>query len=218
MAEEKKPKSEEVSVPLAVLTKMQEQMAALEITQANLEAKNAGLEAMLNDQKKADTVGGKELRMKKNFEPKFRTVGIKKFPIAGKIDDMGYIVGWTSRGAYEEVNRSGLTPEVVNFIDVVFLGRETNKEGKKQAEKIKLLDIFNQGVEVFCKIIDEKKKTVAVPTNEEIDVSVFDPAHGMVTTGEKVDGFFTYADIDYLLQIPGVKDPVWVNAQFCNAF
>lgn len=203
-----------VQVPEKTLIAMQEQMAELERKDAEKDAKMAGLEEMFA--KGASTEGEPKLREKKSFEPKFRTVRIRKYPIAGDVNNLGYVVGWTSRGAYQEVDRSGVSPQVVDYIDILFLGQERSEKGKIRAEKVKLLDLFNHGIQVHCKIIDSKVEPKKKPTGEEIDVSVFDPQHGLVATGDKIDGFVTYSDIVYTIQVPGQDKPVEIDATFVN--
>lgn len=214
MAEEDKKKGEVVEVPLKTLTDIQEKMAEMERLREEDQAKMAGLEAMLD--KGATPEGQPKLREKKNHEPKFRTVRLRKYPILGDHENLGYVVGWTSRGAYNEVDKTGLKPELVDFIDVIFLGKEKNKDGKPQAEKIKLLDLMNKGIQVHCKIIDKEVNNKDVPTGEEISVQVFDPKHGLVATGEIIDGFTSYSEIKYKIQIPGIAEPVWVDSLYCN--
>lgn len=203
-----------VQVPLKVLTEIQEKMANMELGMEEMRNKNAGLEELLA---KADTDGEPKLREKRTFEPKFRTLRIRKYPVAGDVDNLGYIVGWDSRGAYEEVDKTGVAPIVVNYINVFFLGREKNAEGKLQAEKVKLLDLLNKGIQVHCKILDTEKKPREVPTGEEINVSIFDPQHGMISTGETIDGYVSFTDIKYKVQIPGVVEPVWIDSLYCNS-
>lgn len=210
---EKEPKK--IEVEESMLVKLQEQMAEQERKMVDMEAKNAGLEELVA--RSASTNGDLKLKEKKNFEPKFRTVKIRKYPIAGDENNLGYVVGWTSKGAYQEVDRSGITPQIVDCIDVIFLGQEKTKEGKIKAEKIRLLDFMNKGQQVHCKILETQKEDVKVPTGEEIDVSVFDPAHGLVQTGDKVDGYYAYSEIKYKVQIPGVAEPVLIDSLFANA-
>lgn len=207
MAEDKK-----VEVPVSLLKEMQEQIANLEKKAADNEARSAGLEQLVASS--AEAVG--KLKEKKDFEPKFRTVRIRKYPIAGDYENMGYIIGWTNREAYEEVQNLGRGPEVINFIDVMFLGSEKTKDGKVKAEKIKLLDLLNKSEQVHCKVLETKKETKKVPTGEEIDISVFDPQHGLISTGEKIDGYYAYSDIEFKIQIPGVDEPIWIDSKFCN--
>jgi len=213
MAEETK-EDKKVTVSAKTLLQMQEQMAQMEQKLADQEAKSAGIEEIMSKAAEAGTEP--KLREKKNFEPKFRTVRLRKYPIAGDIDNQGYIVGWTSRGAYQTVDRSGVRPETVDMIDVVFLGQERNAEGKIKAESIKLLDLYNNGHQVHCKILEQKREEIKTPTGEEIDVTVFDPAHGLMATGDKIDGFIVNSEIKYKLQIPGVEEPLWIDATFCN--
>lgn len=214
MADTIKEDEKMVQVPEKTLIAMQEQMAELERKDAEKDAKMAGLEEMFA--KGASTEGEPKLREKKSFEPKFRTVRIRKYPIAGDVNNLGYVVGWTSRGAYQEVDRSGVSPQVVDYIDILFLGQERSEKGKIRAEKVKLLDLFNHGIQVHCKIIDSKVEPKKKPTGEEIDVSVFDPQHGLVATGDKIDGFVTYSDIVYTIQVPGQDKPVEIDATFVN--
>ena len=217
MADDKKEKKggeENVEVPLSVLTKLQEQMAEQEKKMVDLEAKNAGLEELMATQ--VSTEGEKVLKKRPNFEPKFRTARIRKYPIAGNHENLGYVVGWTNRGAYEEVDRSGVSPQIVNYMDVIFLGQEKTPEGKIKAEKIKALDLMNLGVQVYCKIIDVKKQNREEPTGEKINVNVWDPQHGLVSTGEEIDGYVIFSDTTYTIEIPGVKEPVVIDEKFCN--
>lgn len=202
-----------IEVSEKVLVKIQEDLAAQEKKIADMEAEREGLTQLLE---KAGTTGEAKLREKKSFEPKFRTVRVRKYPIAGDNENLGYVVGFTSRGAYQEVDRSGVAPTIVDFIDVIFLGHEKGENGKLKAEKIKLLDFMNRGIQVHCKIVEQKKEEKSVPTGEEINVSVFDPQHGLVATGDVIDGYVTYSDIQYKIQIPGVVEPVWIDSLYCN--
>lgn len=210
MAEEDK----KIEVSEKTLIKIQEDMAEMERQREEDRAKVAGLEEALA---KAGTTGEVKLREKKSFEPKFRTVRVRKYPIAGDPENLGYVVGWTNRGAYQEVDRSGISPQVVDYIDIIFLGKEKNEKGKLSAEKVRLLDLMNKGIQVHCKIIEQKKDEKQVPTGEEINVSVFDPQHGLVSTGDTIDGFTSYSEIEYKIQIPGVNEPVWIDSLYCNS-
>lgn len=213
MAEENK-KEEMTQVSLKILTDIQEKMAENERKMEDLEAKNAGLEELL--QKGAGTEGEPRLREKRSFEPKFRTVRLRKYPIAGDVTNLGYVIGWDNRGAYQEVDRNGVSPTLVDYINIIFLDHEKTSDGKIKAEKVRLLDLLNNGQQVHCKILDTKTKPVQFPTGEEIDISIYDPAHGMVSTGEKIDGYIVVSDTEYKLQVPGHDDGVWIDAEFCN--
>jgi hypothetical protein len=202
-----------VQVPEASLTKLQEQMAEMERKDAEKDAKLAGLEELLA--KGATPEGAPALREKKNFEPKFRTVRIRKYPIAGG-PDLGYVIGWTSRGAYQMIDKSGISPQVIDYIDIIFLGQEKTKDGKIKAEQVKLLDLLNKGSQVHCKVIDMKHEKKKIPTGEEIDVTVFDPQHGLIATGDKIDGFIVQSEIEYTIQIPGIEKPVVIDSAFLN--
>lgn len=204
----------EVKIPAKVLAQIQEQMAEQDRKIAEMEAKNAGLEEMFS--KGATAEGEPKLREKKSFEPKFRTVRLRKYPIAEDVNNLGYVIGWTNRGAYQLVDRTGIAPQVVDYIDVFFLGQERNEKGVLAPERIKLIDLFNKGIQVHCKILETKRVENKIPTGEEIDVTVFDPNHGMVSTGDKIDGYVTMSDIKYVVQIPGVEGNVTIDSTFCN--
>lgn len=210
-----KDKDAVVEVPQKQLTEMMEAIARAEKAAADAEAKAAGIEEMFAAQKGAEAEGGTKLREKKNFEPKFRTVRLRKYPIAGG-PDMGYVVGWTNKGAYQEVDRTGVSPQTVDFIDIIFLGQEKTKDGKIKAEKVRLLDLMNKGIQVHCKVIEQKSTPRVEPTGEEIDVTVFDPQHGLIATGDKIDGYTAFSDTQYTIKIPDISDPVVVDGQFLN--
>jgi hypothetical protein len=211
MDEEKKT----VEVPVADFVKLQETLAALEKKSVDQEAETAGLRQLMEDGKGAEVSGDGKLREKKSYEPKFRTVRIRKYPMAGKFDDLGYVVGWTNRGAFQEVDKSGVTPQYVDMIEVFFLGHEKNAEGKLQAEKIRLLDLLNKGEQVHCKIVNLKRDDKKVPTGEEINVTTWDPQHGLVATGDIIDGWVGFSDLTYTIEIPG-KGQVEIDALYCN--
>lgn len=199
-----------VQVPQALLQKMQEDIAKIELAAAEKDNKIQGLEEILADLSPDAPVGEKKLKEKKNFEPAFRTARLRKYPIAGNVEKMDYVIGWSTRGAYQEVDRSGVSPQIVDMIDLIFLSQP------KKAEKVRLLDFLNNGIQVNCKIIDTEKKPRVEATGEEIDVTVWDPAHGLVATGDKVDGYVGYHDITYTLKVPGINEPLKINGEFLN--
>jgi len=207
-------KEKTIEVSEKSLLAMQEKMAEMERQREEDRSKMAGLEELFS--KGATPVGEGKLREKKNFEPAFRTVRIRKYPIAGDYENLGYVIGWDHRGAYQEVDRTGVTPQVLDFINIFFLGKERGENGKLKAEKVKLLDLMNNSVQVHCKILETKKNIIKVPTGEEIDVSVFDPQHGLVSTGDRVDGYFTQSEVKYTISIPGIDKPVEVGGEFVN--
>lgn len=206
---------ETVNVPLATIKAMQEQMAKFESDLEVERGARAALEIMVGDSKEIDTTGDKKLREKNNYEPKFHTVRLRKFPIAGDYDKQGYVIGWTNRGAYQQVDRTGISPQNVDYIEIFFLGQERDKGGKLQAEKVKLLDLLN-APQVVCKIIDTKKEVKKVPTDEEIDVRVFDPTHGLMETGGLIDGYSAFTEITYKIQVPGLDEPIEVDGMYLN--
>lgn len=208
-------KDEVVSVPKALLEKITQQLADAETAAVERDGKIAGLEQMINDNVAAVPMGEAKIREKKSFEPKFRTVRLRKFPIAGG-PEMGIISGWTSKGAYQEVDRSGVSPQMVDYIDVVFLGKERSADGKLQAEKVRLLDLLNRSEQIVCKIIKREETPRKVPTGEEINVSVFDPNHGMTLTGDIVDGYVAFSDIKFTVQVPGFDTPQEIDGEYVN--
>lgn len=198
-----------VEVSASVLEGIQRQMLTMETEIQNQKGVIAGLTEI-------NTAGGddKKIREKKSFEPKFRTVKLRKFPVAGNYDDQDYIVGWSDRGAYQQIDRSGLSPQIIDVIDVMFL-RNLNSKPQRY-EVIKLLDILNKGEQVSAKVVEKKVKNVPHETGEEIDVTLFDPAHGLMSTGDKVDGVTMMPDNEYVIQIPGVIDPLTIKEKFLN--
>lgn len=201
-------------VPTADLAKIHEQLAAAEIRDAEREAQFAGLQAMV-EAGKGGSADGEVLRKRKTYEPKFRTVRIRKYPMAGDTNNLGFVVGWTDRGAYQKIDTSGISKQIVDYIDIIYLGHERSAEGKLQAESVPLLDLLNRGVQVHCKILDVKKQTIEVPTGEEIDVTTWDPAHGLVATGDKVDGFVAHSEIEYTIDVPGFG-ATKIDGEFVN--
>lgn len=208
-------KEGEVAVPQSLLETIQKQLADAEIAAVERDGKIAGLEAMIEGEKGASTIGEPKLREKKSFEPKFRTVRLRQYPMGGG-PEKGFVVGWTSKGSYQEVDRTGVSPQIVDYIDVIFAGHERSKDGKLQAEKIKLLDLLNKGEQVVCKIEGVKRVDNKEPTGEEINVTVFDPQHGLVSTGDTIDGYVVTSDIKVTVRIPGIDQPVEVDATYAN--
>ncbi len=202
-----------VAVPQADLTKIHEQLANAEKRDADRDAEIEGLRQMVS--KGADNSSDGKLRERKTYEPKFRTVRIRKYPIAGNFENQGYVIGWTSRGAYQKVDSSGISKQIVDFIDVIFLGQERNAEGKLQAESVPLLDLISRGEQVTCKIVSQNRKDEKIPTGEEIDVTTWDPQHGLVATGDKIDGYISRSTIEYTIEVPG-KGQVTVDGMYLN--
>lgn len=205
---------ETVAVPSSVLADIQKQLAGFERDKAESDAKIAGLEEMIANGAVTNTDA--TLRKKKDFAPKFHSVKLRQYPIAGDHENLGWVVGWTNRGAYQEVDRSGVSPQMVDYIDIIFLGDEKTKEGKIKAEKVRLLDLLNKGTQTYCKVLKEDRTPRAEPTGEEIDVSIFDPAHGLIQTGEKVDGVVMFSDVVLTIEVPGHPSPVEIDSTFVN--
>lgn len=202
-----------VQIPQADLSKIMETLAENERKIAEMEINQAGFAEQVS---KAGTDEPK-LREKTSREPKFRTVRMRKYPMKGDFDKQEFIVGWSNRGAYQMVDKSGITPVIVDMLDIQFLGHERNPDGKLAFEAVPLLSLLNKGVQVHCKIVDVKTEPRKEPTGEEIDISVYDPQHGMTSTGEKIDGYVAYSDITYTIQIPGKTDTIQVDGKFVNA-
>lgn len=210
-------KPNEIVVDQKTLQTVLEKQAEIERLREEDQAKIAGLEEMIEAGKGADTQGETaKLRIRKNFEPAFRTIRLRQYPIGGNQEKLGYVVGWTNRGAYQKVDRvSGPVPVMVDYIDILFLDQE-RVDGKLVAESVPLLDYLNNGIQKHCKIIDVKKVVRPEPTGEEITITNWDPQHGLVQTGETIDGFVAYTDITYTLQIPGRAEPVEIDGKYAN--
>lgn len=195
-----------VEIPQDQLTEIMSRLSTLEIENANKDAKIAGLQAATAA---AAPVGETPLRQKQTFEPAFRTVRLKKMPYKGNVEDKRIVIGWTNRGSYQKVNRDGVAPEIVDYMQLIFLGDEKN------AYETRTLDFYNAET-VVCKVEKESKKTYKKPTGEVIPVVVYDPKHGSVMTGETVDGFIEYTDVELVLSVPGEKEPLTIDAKFVN--
>lgn len=206
----------EVVVSQETLQKVLAGQAELERQLEEERGKTAGIAEMFEAQKGGEANGEKKLREKKNYEPAFRTVRLRQFPIANDPENLGWVVGWTDRGAYQKVDRSGVAPVLVDYIDIFFLGQERNGEGKLQAESVPLLSLINQGVQKHCKILSREISPRKQPTFEEIRVTTWDPAHGMMETGDIIDGFVGYTDITYKLQVPGIAEPITIDGKYVN--
>lgn len=213
--EETKESGETMTVPTALLRQLQEQLAQADMDREADRGRMAALEAMVDDVKGADTLGEEKLREKKNFEPKFRTLRLRKMAMKGEEDNQGIVIGWTQKGAYQKVDRSGVAPQMIDYIDIFFLGHERNADGVLQAETVKLLDLLS-APQIACKILKMEKDFHKEPTGEEINVTVFDPAHGLISSGDTIDGWIGFTDVKYTIQVPNVIEPVEVDGMFVN--
>lgn len=223
------------------LSNVLEKQAEMEKKFEDERAKNAGLAEMIASMKED---GGGKLREKKSFAPAFRTVRMRKYKVGGDHNNEAVVIGWTKRGSYQIVDRSGVTPTTVDMIDVLFLGpdgkpmRSKDDPNKLYAESVPLLSVMN-APQIVCKILEvkdyegkqytfrylplhEDQAILARPgeekvkTGEEIDVTMWDPQHGLVATGEKIDGWVAYTNLTFVIQIPGYPEPVEIDQQFVN--
>lgn len=222
-------KDGEVVVNQQTLTSILEGQASLEKKLADETARREGLEAMFAE-KSTDVMDEKGLRRRKTFDPAFRTVAIKKFQLGEGAEDFRYVIGYTNRGAYQKVDKSGLAPVNVDYIDVILLGDERDENGKLKAVTVPLLTLINSP-EVDCKILETKDYTgkpfrltypatgqgeKLMPTGEEIAATTFDPKHGLIQTGEMIDGYVGFTDLTFVIQIPGVSDPLEIDSKYVN--
>lgn len=235
MADENKPivlKVDETVVSTKTLEAIQEQMAAMATDLENEKLKRMGLEDLFAAESGKTTEPG--LREKKNIEPTFRTVYLRKYDPtnSGDPDKEDFIVGWTPRGAYRKPVDNGLGgKEFVEFLDIILLNSEKTKDGKIQAISVPALDVMNNGHRVACRIADIKdykgnsfKPTYPqtgqaerkVATGEEISVTTWDPRHGLIDSGEMVDGWVAFSDLTFLVQIPGRAEPYEIDQRFVN--
>lgn len=228
----------EVIVSEKTLASVLERTAQLEKDVADGEAKRAGLEAMMLENKDADTTGEKKLRERKKFEPAFRTVGMKKYPIGGDPENLGIVIGWTPRGAYQKVDKSGVSAQIVDFIDILYYGDKGIKDGKPWGESVPLLSLLG-APEIVCKVLQvkdfegqpmklrysplvdpdlssDRQGEEKIPTGESITIREFDPKHGLIDTGEAIDGWVGFTNLTFVLQLPGVTEPVEVDGKFVN--
>jgi hypothetical protein len=220
-------KEGEIAVDAKQFQEVMERLSSLEGEVETQKGKNAGLEAMISD---AATQGSEKLRERPNFEPSFRTVTLKKYPMKGDSDKLGIVIGWTPKGAYQKVDRTGVSPQVVDWIDVIFLDHERDEKGTLQAESVPLLSLL-AAPEVVCKVLETKdyKGRPFVPTypptgqaeqkiktGEDISVSVWDPKHGLIQSGEKIDGWVGVTKLTYVIQVPGYSEPIEIDDRYLN--
>ena len=231
-------KKGQIVVDEKTLATVLEKQAVMEKEIEDQKAKNAGLEALMLENKDADTVGEKKLRERKKFEPAFRTVTMKKFPVAGDPENQGIVIGWTNRGAYQKVDKSGVAAQRVDYIDTLVLGKERGEDGTLQAESVPLLSLLG-APEIVCKIIETKdyegkpfklrysplvdpdlssdrQGEDKVATGEEIRIKEYDIKHGLMETGDIIDGWVGYTNLTFVLQIPGWAEPVEVDSKYVN--
>lgn len=225
----------EIAVSEKTLTTILENQAKMDKDMEDLRLKNQGLEDAISE-KGALTVGGEKLRERKNFDPAFRTVTMKKYPMKGDPENLGIVIGWSNRGAYQKVDKSGVSAQYVDYIDVFFLGHERDENEKLQAESVPLLSLMG-AAEVTCKVLQvrdyegnaykirysalaeeggERPGERKVRTGEEVKVTTWDPRHGLVETGETIDAWVAFTDLTFVIQIPGINEPVEVDAKFLN--
>lgn len=224
-------KEGEVVVDQKTLSAILEKQALMETDLENEKLKRVGLEELFAAESGKTTEPG--LREKKNTEPTFRTVNLRKYDPtnSGDPDKEDFIIGWTPRGAYRKGVDNGLGgKEFVEFLDVIFLNSE-KKDGKVQAVSVPALDVMNSGHRVACRVLDIKdykgnsfKPTYPptgqaerkVATGEEISITTWDPKHGLVDSGEIIDGWVAFSNLTFLVQIPGRAEPYEIDQRFVN--
>lgn len=221
----------EVVVKQATLDAILEKQSLMETDLENEKLKRAGLEDLFAAESGKITEPG--LREKKNTEPTFRTVSLRKYDPAhtGDPEKEDYIIGWTPRGAYRKSVDNGLGgKEFVEYLDIIMLNAKT-VDGKVEAVAVPALDVMNSGRRVACKVVEIKdfkgrafKPTYPqtgqaerkVATGEEIAITSWDPKHGLISTGETIDGWVAFSDLTFVVQIPGVANPIEIDQRFVN--
>lgn len=213
----KKPAKEEtIQVPKKLLEDLQFEIAENKRQRLESDAKMAGMTELLEKDQTPGTRTEGGLRKKTNFEPSYRTVRLRQYPKAGDFDNLGWVIGWSHRGAYRDSDLSGIPGQQTDWIDIMFLDDEKTKEGLPKFEKVRLLDLLNKSVQKHFEIIEKKTKIREVPTNEKINVVMFDPQHGLIGTGEIVDGYVSYSEDTYVLKFPGREKPLSIDGIFVN--
>jgi len=220
---EKVLKPGQVAVAEDTLKALLEKTSQMEIDREADRLKMAGLEEMFASE--SSKKGEPGLREKTDHEPKFRTVRLRKYSVSGEPSEAEFVVGWTKRGAYRKAVDTGIGKEWVDYIDLIFLGKSD------KAVSVPLLEYLNRGEQIHCKVLDMKdykgqsfKPTYPatgqgerkVATGEEVFVTVWDPKHGLVSTGEKIDSWVGFTDLVMTLQVPGHTDPVEISDMFVN--
>lgn len=226
-------KAGEIVVDQKTLATVLEKQAEMEKILAEKDSRMAGLEEMFAADRGPDTVGAEKgkLRERKDHEPQFRTVRLRKYPMAGDVTNQGWVIGWTDRGAYHKVDKSGVSAQLVDWIDIIFLDHEKGEDGKLVAESVPLLDLLNKGEQVHCRILDIKdykgqsfkpsypstfQAEKKVGTGEEIRIKTFDQRHGLMESDETIDGYVGFTDLRYVVQIPGRAEPFEIDGKYVN--
>lgn len=118
------------------------------------------------------------------------------------------VVGWTKRGCYVKVKDHPNEPETLMY-DVYFYG---DKEPVAITAK-KFLD----SPRIKCMEIGRDITVKKYKTGEELEVTEFDPKHGLKSTGTIIDGYYATPEGTYALKVPGINEPVVVNINHVNA-
>lgn len=225
-------KEGETVVPVKTIEAIQEQMATMAIELENTKLKAAGLEDLFAAESGKTAEPG--LREAKNTEPAFRTVSLRKYDPSnsGDPEKEDFIIAWTPRGAYRKwVDNGSGSKEQVDYLDVIFLNGK--KDGAKvEAVSVPAIDVMTSGRRVLCRVLDIKdykgrsfKPTYPatgqaerkIATGEEMQITSWDPKHGLVTTGETIDGWIGVSDLTFVIQVPGHAEPLEIDSRFVNA-
>lgn len=194
-----------IEVDESLLLDMQKQIKDLEAR--TLAAETAALVTAVAE-------GKKDIREIESLTERFKLkeLTLRKLSITGADgkDKGGIVIGWTPRGAYEVVDKSGANAVLVNMMDVFFLG------GSDKPTTIKASDLV-KGERIKCKEISRDMQVVKHKTGEEIEVSEFKTEHGLVATGTIIDGYYAQPEGTYTVSIPEHDKPVTINQMFFNA-
>lgn len=192
-----------VEVPVDLLKEMQEKIAALEAR----DTVNAVME------------GKKDIRELESLEAKFKQkkIRLRKVRILNdkNEDKGGIVIGWTARGAYEVVDKSGPNAVNVNMMDVFFLG------GPKDKPTTITLKTLMSGEEIWCDEVSRDVQIKKHKTGEEIEVMEWDTKTGrgnnQISTGVIIDGYYAIPEGTMALKVPGQEEPVIIDIRFANA-
>ena len=157
--------------------------------------------------------GKKDIRELESLEERFKTKKyyLRKIKI---VDDKGedhggIVVGWTDRGAYEVVDKSGVSAIMVNYMDVFLLRKKTPVTVKAMTVK--------DGERIECTEVSRDIKIHKHKTGEEIEVMEWDEKHGHLSTGTMIDGYYATPEGTITVSIPGIAEPYTINQKYLNA-
>lgn len=203
MADPKEPKK--IEVDESVLTDLMAQLASQkrDIDSLNAKALISDVEEGKKGLREVEDAAAKYAKAPHEYSLRMVSMADTKGNETKKL-----VIGWTAKGCYVKVKDHPNEPETLMY-DVLFYGDE--KAVPITAKK------FKDGERIKCVEVSRDIKLEKHATGEEMEVTQFDPKHGMTATGIIIDGFDQRPEGTYTLQVPGFPDPITVNMNHVNA-